>query len=46
MEFVCDRHVIVTKDGRELTVHRFIVKMSAIADPMALVLGQTTANVV
>ncbi len=46
MEFVCDRHVIVIKDGRELIVHRFIVKMSVIAEPMALVLGQTTANVV
>ncbi len=46
MEFVCDRHAIVTKDGRELGVHRFIVKMLVIVDPMAPVLDQTTADVV
>jgi hypothetical protein len=46
MGFVYDKHVTVTKDGRELTVHCFIVKMSVTADPMALVLGRTTVNVV
>ena len=46
MGYVRDRHVAVIKDGRELTVQRFIVKMSVIADRMALVLVQITANVV
>jgi hypothetical protein len=46
MAFANSRHVAVIKDGRELTVQRFIVKMSVIADLMALVLVQITANVV
>jgi hypothetical protein len=46
MGYVKGRHVAVIKDGKELTVQRFIVKMSVIADLMALVLVQITANVV
>ena len=45
MEFVCKRHVIAIKDGREQTVQCFIVKMSVIADLLAHVLDPTTANV-
>lgn len=46
MGFVCKGHVVVIKDGRELTVQCFIVKMSVIADLLAHVLDLTTANVV
>ena len=46
MEFASKGHVVVIKDGRELTVQCFTVKMSVIADRLAHVLDLITANVV
>ena len=45
MEFVWDRHVSATVDGKELIVHHIIAKMLVIVEPLELALDQITVNV-